>query len=141
MSKLRRCNTPTSKSSKSWRLRCISELWLACKYSGEFRSLGLGRMYSKHEALTMNCRWSIFVSLPGLSLHCFGLISHRLFDSQIADLKKRQDNQSQHLRAKQRADEAAKRLQEDIHRIKTQKVFWNSPLVQFNRQCSAFQVV
>lgn len=41
---------------------------------------------------------------------------------QITDLKKKQENQALHLRAKQRADEAAKRLQEDIHRIKTQKV-------------------
>ncbi|OAE24281.1 hypothetical protein AXG93_1052s1040 [Marchantia polymorpha subsp. ruderalis] len=43
-------------------------------------------------------------------------------ETQISDLKKKQENQSQHLKAKQRADEAAKRLQEEIHRIKTQKV-------------------
>ncbi|KAL2652560.1 hypothetical protein R1flu_020688 [Riccia fluitans] len=43
-------------------------------------------------------------------------------ETQIADLKKKEENQSQQLKAKQRADEAAKRLQEEIHRIKSQKV-------------------
>jgi hypothetical protein len=37
-------------------------------------------------------------------------------------LKKKQENQSQLLRQKQRSDEAAKRLQEEIQRIKTHKV-------------------
>jgi PleD family two-component response regulator len=41
---------------------------------------------------------------------------------QIAELKKKQENQSQLLRQKQRSDEAARQLQEEIQRIKTQKV-------------------
>jgi hypothetical protein len=42
--------------------------------------------------------------------------------SQIADLKKKQENQAQLLRQKQRSEEAAKRLQDEIVRMKTQKV-------------------
>lgn len=41
---------------------------------------------------------------------------------QIADLKKKQENQSHLLRAKQRIEESAKRLQEEIQRIKAHKV-------------------
>ncbi|EFJ12705.1 hypothetical protein SELMODRAFT_40499, partial [Selaginella moellendorffii] len=42
-------------------------------------------------------------------------------ERQIAELKKKQENQAQLLRQKQRSDEAAKRLQEDILRMKQQK--------------------
>ena len=41
---------------------------------------------------------------------------------QVAELKKKQDAQAQLQRQKQKSDEAAKRLQDDIQRIKTQKV-------------------
>ena len=41
---------------------------------------------------------------------------------QVAELKKKQDAQAQLLRQKQKSDEAAKRLQDEIQRIKTQKV-------------------
>ena len=41
---------------------------------------------------------------------------------QVAELKKKQDAQAQLLRQKQKSDEAARRLHEEIHRIKTQKV-------------------
>lgn len=41
---------------------------------------------------------------------------------QVADLKKKQDAQGQLLRQKQKSDEAARRLHDEIHRIKTQKV-------------------
>nr|GME01379.1 kinesin-like protein KIN-4C [Ipomoea batatas] len=41
---------------------------------------------------------------------------------QVAELKKKQDAQSQLLRQKQKSDEAAKHLQDEIQRIKTQKV-------------------
>lgn len=40
----------------------------------------------------------------------------------MAELKKKQDAQAQLLRQKQKSDEAAKRLQDEIQRIKTQKV-------------------
>lgn len=41
---------------------------------------------------------------------------------QISDLKKKQENQVQLLKQKQKSDEAAKRLQEEIQSIKAQKV-------------------
>jgi hypothetical protein len=41
---------------------------------------------------------------------------------QILDLKKKQENQVQLLKEKQKSDEAAKKLQEEIHFIKAQKV-------------------
>ena len=40
------------------------------------------------------------------------------------ELKKKQDAQAQLLRQKQKSDEAAKKLQDEIHRIKTQKVYF-----------------
>ncbi|KAL7127691.1 hypothetical protein ABFS83_14G268900 [Erythranthe nasuta] len=43
-------------------------------------------------------------------------------ETQVSVLKKKQDAQAQLLRQKQKSDEAAKRLQDDIQRIKTQKV-------------------
>lgn len=43
-------------------------------------------------------------------------------DLQILDLKKKQENQVQLLKEKQKSDEAAKKLQEEIHSIKAQKV-------------------
>ncbi|KAI3684685.1 hypothetical protein L6452_33910 [Arctium lappa] len=50
--------------------------------------------------------------------------SHKLksLESQIQDLKKKQENQVQLLKQKQKSDEAAKRLQDEIHFIKAQKV-------------------
>ncbi|CAM6093435.1 unnamed protein product [Calypogeia fissa] len=60
-------------------------------------------------------------------------------EAQISDLKKKQENQSQHLRAKQRADEAAKRLQEDIHRIKSQKVQLQQKIKQESEQFRAWK--
>lgn len=42
--------------------------------------------------------------------------------NQILDLKKKQENQVQLLKQKQKSDEAAKRLQDEIHFIKAQKV-------------------
>lgn len=43
---------------------------------------------------------------------------------QVSELKKKQDAQSQLLRQKQKSDEAAKRLQDEIQRIKSQKVLF-----------------
>ncbi|GMI77262.1 hypothetical protein like AT5G60930 [Hibiscus trionum] len=49
---------------------------------------------------------------------------HKLnvLESQVAELKKKQDAHAQLLRQKQKSDEAAKRLQDEIQRIKSQKV-------------------
>jgi predicted nucleic acid-binding Zn-ribbon protein len=52
-----------------------------------------------------------------LSFSCTDYIS-----LQVSELKKKQEAQQQLLRQKQRSDDAAKRLQEEIHRIKSQKV-------------------
>lgn len=48
------------------------------------------------------------------------------FSPQVAELKKKQDAQAQLLRQKQKSEEASKRLQDEIQRIKTHKV--GSPL-------------
>ncbi|XWS25382.1 hypothetical protein CRYUN_Cryun27aG0063900 [Craigia yunnanensis] len=45
-----------------------------------------------------------------------------VLEAQVTELKKKQDAQAQLLRQKQKSDEAAKRLQDEIHRIKSQKV-------------------
>ncbi|KAG8049426.1 hypothetical protein GUJ93_ZPchr0009g2240 [Zizania palustris] len=46
----------------------------------------------------------------------------KTLEAQILDLKKKQENQVQLLKEKQKSDEAAKKLQEEIHFIKAQKV-------------------
>ncbi|XP_042487988.1 kinesin-like protein KIN-4A isoform X2 [Macadamia integrifolia] len=46
----------------------------------------------------------------------------KALEAQILDLKKKQENQVQLLKQKQRSDEAAKRLQDEIQFIKAQKV-------------------
>ncbi|KAJ7517209.1 hypothetical protein O6H91_21G014700 [Diphasiastrum complanatum] len=55
-------------------------------------------------------------------------------ETQILDLKKKQDNQAQLLRQKQRSDEAAIRLQDEIHRIKQQKVQLQNKIKQESEQ-------
>ncbi|PKI73113.1 hypothetical protein CRG98_006521 [Punica granatum] len=45
-----------------------------------------------------------------------------VLEAQVSALKKKQDAQAQLLRQKQKSDEAARRLQDEIHRIKSQKV-------------------
>ncbi|PHU20482.1 Kinesin-like protein FRA1 [Capsicum chinense] len=57
-----------------------------------------------------------------------------LLESQVAVLKKKQDAQSQLLRQKQKSDDAAKRLQDEIHRIKTQKVQLQQKIKQESEQ-------
>lgn len=55
-------------------------------------------------------------------------------ESQVVELKKKQDAQAQLLRQKQRSDEAAKKLQYEIHRIKTQKVQLQQKIKQESEQ-------
>ncbi|CAN4122383.1 unnamed protein product [Withania somnifera] len=57
-----------------------------------------------------------------------------LLESQVAVLKKKQDAQSQLLRQKQKSDDAAKRLQDEIQRIKTQKVQLQQKIKQESEQ-------
>lgn len=65
------------------------------------------------------------------SNHFFKLFPNRLFNAhlQISDMKKKQENQVQLLKQKQKSEEAAKRLQEEIQYIKAQKVEFLSPSV------------
>ena len=53
------------------------------------------------------------------------VLASSLFALQVSELKKKQDAQAQLLRQKQKSDEAAKRLQDEIQRIKSQKVASN----------------
>ncbi|XVE95183.1 hypothetical protein REPUB_Repub02eG0074500 [Reevesia pubescens] len=55
-------------------------------------------------------------------------------ESQVAQLKKKQDAQAQLLRQKQKSDEAAKRLQDEIQRIKCQKVQLQHKIKQESEQ-------
>ncbi|KAJ9166469.1 hypothetical protein P3X46_021220 [Hevea brasiliensis] len=55
-------------------------------------------------------------------------------EAQVAELKKKQDAQAQLLRQKQKSDEAAKRLNDEIQRIKTQKVQLQQKIKQESEQ-------
>ncbi|KAA8528360.1 hypothetical protein F0562_035715 [Nyssa sinensis] len=55
-------------------------------------------------------------------------------EAQVAELKKKQDAQAQLLRQKQKSDEAAKRLHDEIQRIKTQKVQLQQKIKQESEQ-------
>ncbi|KAK9165664.1 hypothetical protein Scep_000855 [Stephania cephalantha] len=57
-----------------------------------------------------------------------------ILEAQVAELKKKQEAQSQILRQKQKSDEAAKRLQEEIQRIKSQKVQLQQKIKQESEQ-------
>ncbi|GLU16082.1 hypothetical protein SLE2022_325320 [Rubroshorea leprosula] len=57
-----------------------------------------------------------------------------VLETQVAELKKKQDAQAQLLRQKQKSDEAAKRLQDEIQRIKTQKVQLQHKIKQESEQ-------
>lgn len=55
-------------------------------------------------------------------------------ESQVSELKKKQDAQAHLLRQKQKGDEAAKRLQDEIQRIKSQKVQLQHKIKQESEQ-------
>ncbi|KAG8072363.1 hypothetical protein GUJ93_ZPchr0006g42296 [Zizania palustris] len=55
-------------------------------------------------------------------------------ETQVCELKKKQEAQQQLLRQKQKSDDAAKRLQEEIHRIKSQKVQLQQKIKQESEQ-------
>ncbi|XP_030542638.1 kinesin-like protein KIN-4C [Rhodamnia argentea] len=57
-----------------------------------------------------------------------------VLEAQVLELKKKQDAQAQLLRQKQKSDEAAKRLQDEIQRIKTQKVQLQHKIKQESEQ-------
>lgn len=57
-----------------------------------------------------------------------------VLEKQVAELKKKQDAQAQLLRQKQKSDEAAKKLQDEIQRIKTQKVQLQHKIKQESEQ-------
>ncbi|CAI9116148.1 OLC1v1017224C1 [Oldenlandia corymbosa var. corymbosa] len=57
-----------------------------------------------------------------------------ILEAQVAELKKKQDAQAQLLRQKQKSDDAAKRLQDEIQRIKSQKVHLQQKIKQESEQ-------
>ncbi|URE33587.1 CXC [Musa troglodytarum] len=57
-----------------------------------------------------------------------------MLETQVSELKKKQEAQAQSLRQKQKSDEAAKRLQEEIQRIKSQKVQLQHKMKQDSEQ-------
>ncbi|KAK9026384.1 hypothetical protein V6N11_039224 [Hibiscus sabdariffa] len=57
-----------------------------------------------------------------------------VLEAQVTELKKKQDAQAQALRQKQKSDEAAKRLQDEIQRIKSQKVQLQHKIKQESEQ-------
>ncbi|KAG2698726.1 hypothetical protein I3760_07G163000 [Carya illinoinensis] len=57
-----------------------------------------------------------------------------ILEAQVSELKKKQDAQAQLLRQKQKSDEAAKRLQDEIQRIKSQKVQLQHKIKQESEQ-------
>ncbi|XVF36591.1 hypothetical protein REPUB_Repub19eG0070400 [Reevesia pubescens] len=61
---------------------------------------------------------------------------HKLnvLEAHVSELKKKQDAQAQLLRQKQKSDEAAKRLQDEIQRIKSQKVQLQHKIKQESEQ-------
>ncbi|KAA8538181.1 hypothetical protein F0562_027789 [Nyssa sinensis] len=57
-----------------------------------------------------------------------------ILEAQVSELKKKQDGQAQLLRQKQKSDEASKRLQDEIQRIKTHKVQLQQKIKQESEQ-------
>ncbi|XP_022773083.1 kinesin-like protein KIN-4C isoform X2 [Durio zibethinus] len=57
-----------------------------------------------------------------------------VLEAQVTELKKKQEAQAQLLRQKQKSDEAAKRLQDEIQRIKSQKVQLQHKIKQESEQ-------
>ncbi|XP_010519726.1 PREDICTED: kinesin-like protein KIN-4C isoform X2 [Tarenaya hassleriana] len=57
-----------------------------------------------------------------------------MLEAQVSELKKKQDAQAQLLRQKQKSDEAAKRLHDEIHRIKSHKVQLQQKIKQESEQ-------
>ncbi|CAL9095684.1 unnamed protein product [Musa textilis] len=63
-----------------------------------------------------------------------------MLETQVSELKKKQEAQAQLLRQKQKSDEAAKRLQEEIQRIKSQKVQLQHKMKQESEQFRSWKV-
>ncbi|XP_068655953.1 kinesin-like protein KIN-4C [Aristolochia californica] len=61
-------------------------------------------------------------------------------ESQVSELKRKQDAQSQLLRQKQKSDDAAKKLQDEIQRIKSQKVQLQHKIKHESEQFRAWKV-
>ncbi|CAN8264877.1 unnamed protein product [Cochlearia groenlandica] len=60
-------------------------------------------------------------------------------ETQVSVLKKKQDAQAQLLRQKQKSDDAARKLQDEIHRIKSQKVHLQQKIKQESEQFRAWK--
>ncbi|KNA10715.1 hypothetical protein SOVF_141490 [Spinacia oleracea] len=64
-----------------------------------------------------------------------------VLEAQVSELKKKQEAQAQILRQKQKSDDAARRLQDEIHRIKTQKVQLQNKIKQESEQFRAWKAM
>lgn len=62
-----------------------------------------------------------------------------MLESQLSELKKKQEGQAQLLRQRQKSEEASKRLQEEIQRIKSQKVQLQHKIKQESEQFRAWK--
>ncbi|CAH8389648.1 unnamed protein product [Eruca vesicaria subsp. sativa] len=62
-----------------------------------------------------------------------------VLETQVSELKKKQDAQAQLLRQKQKSDDAARKLQDEIHRIKSQKVQLQQKIKQESEQFRAWK--
>ena len=89
-------------------------------HSHKLREAQLQKLKSL-EAQVNNITWCIWIDFP-----LFHTCYLRDTGLQIQDLKKKQENQVQLLKEKQKSDEAAKKLQEEIQFIKAQKVLFPS---------------
>ncbi|CAH8362049.1 unnamed protein product [Eruca vesicaria subsp. sativa] len=62
-----------------------------------------------------------------------------MLETQVSELKKKQDAQAQLLRQKQKSDDAARKLQDDVQRIKSQKVQLQQKIKQESEQFRAWK--
>ncbi|KAJ3700594.1 hypothetical protein LUZ61_004299 [Rhynchospora tenuis] len=91
----------------------------------------------------LRCKLSNICSLPDESAKKLKEdYLHKLntLEAQVSELKKKQEAQAQLLRQKQKSDEAARRLQDEIQRIKSHKVQLQQKIKQESEQFRAWKV-
>ncbi|GKD19408.1 kinesin-like protein KIN-4C, partial [Tanacetum coccineum] len=91
--------------------------------------------FSEKEIEQLRCNLANISSTSDYSTQKLKLSSEtEFFRIAVAEMQKKQDAQAQLLRQKQRSDEAAKKLQDEIHRIKTLKVQLQQKIQQESEQ-------
>ncbi|XP_076899568.1 kinesin-like protein KIN-4C isoform X2 [Bidens hawaiensis] len=106
-------------------------------YEKKVQDLEIERRKMQKEIEQLNCKLANISSTSDDSTQKMKesyLQKLNFLESQVAELKKKQDAQSQLLRQKQKSDDAAKKLQDEIHRIKTQKVQLQQKIKQESEQ-------